>query len=181
MADILDLLEQRNPLALELLQQQYGNYCQTIIGGILNHPQETEEALSDVWLQVWNAVPPLKPLCLQAYLAKTARNIALNYLKRNHAQKREALTVLFDELSDCIPDLRWEAQIQHQDLRDSLNAFLRSLPQQERRIFLCRYWYGDSINQLTQRFHCSQSKVTSMLFRTRKKLRKHLEKEGYRI
>lgn len=181
MTDILELLEQRNALALELLQQHYSNYCLAIITGILRDPQETEEALNDVWLQVWNSVPPARPACLRAYLAKTARNTALNYIKRNHAQKREALTVLFDELSDCIPDPQWEEQAHSRDLRESLSAFLRSLPSQERQIFVRRYWFGDTISEVVERFHCSQSKVTSLLFRTRKKLRKHLEKEGFRI
>ena len=84
-----------------------------------------------------------------------------------------------DELCECIPDHRdVEDYLQATALSKHIDTFLRTLPQEERNIFLCRYWYLDSIAQIARRFVCTQSRVKTMLYRTRHKLRKYLEEEG---
>ena len=62
-------------------------------------------------------------------------------------------------------------------LTESLDRFLGTLPDTERRVFLRRYWYLDGIGAICARFGFSRSKVKSMLSRTRKKLLDHLKKE----
>ena len=178
MADIIELLERRDELGLALLKEKYADYCYSIIFHLLRDHEQTEEALSDVWLRIWDSIPPARPLRLRAYLAKAARNIALDYIKHNAAEKRSGITVLLDELNDCIPDPAWE---QGDALKESLREFVNSLEPEEQRIFLRRYWYGASIGELAKAMHCTESRITGILFRTRKKLRKHLEKEGYRV
>lgn len=178
MTEIVELLERRDQQGLERLQEAYGPWCRAILAGILRNPEDIQEALNDLWLQVWNAIPPAKPRNLQAWLGKIARNTALNYIKHEQAQKRDGLTVLFDELSECLPDPGWERENQSRELRESIGRFLRSCKPLERQMFLRRYWYGDSLEQLAERFRCSYSKAASLLFRLRKRLRKHLEQEG---
>lgn len=181
MADILELLERRDEQALELLKERYSDYCYSIIYHLLRNHEETAEALSDVWLQIWNSIPPARPQHIRAYLAKTARNTALHYIKHNNAQKRSGVTVLLDELSECIPDPSWEQNAQSQGLRDCLNRFVAALEAEPQQIFLRRYWYGATVEELAKAFHCSESRITGILFRTRKKLRRYLQKEGYTL
>lgn len=181
MADIIELLERRDEEALCLLKEHYSTYCYSIIYNILRNHEEAEEALSDVWLRIWNSIPPARPQRLRAYLAKTCRNVALDYIKHNSAEKRSGMTLLLDEIAEVLPDSRWEQQDQGRPLREALNRFLRTLGQEEQRIFLRRYWYGATIEELSGDFGCSQSRITGILFRTRKKLRKYLEKEGYQL
>ena len=178
MADIIELLERRDEQGLALLKEHYADYCCRIIYQLLRDHEQTEEALSDVWLRRWNSIPPAQPMNLRAYLAKTARNIALDYLKRNSAEKRSAVTVLLDELAECIPA---PEQAEGEQLKETLRQFIHTLPPEQQRIFLRRYWYGATIEELAQAYHCTESRITGILFRTRKKLRKHLEKEGYRV
>ena len=83
MADIIELLERRDEKGLVLLKEKYADYCYSIIYGLLRSHEQTEEALSDVWLAIWNSIPPARPLRLRAYLAKTARNTALHYLRHD--------------------------------------------------------------------------------------------------
>ena len=179
MADIIELLERRSELGLELLKEKYTSYCYSIIYRLLQDHEQTEEALSDVWLQIWNSIPPARPQRLRAYLAKTARNTALHYIRREEAQKRSGVTVLLDELSECLPDPKWERDTG--DLRQLLRDFVSGLEQEERRIFLRRYWYGADIRQIAQEWGCTENRITGILFRTRKKLKKYLEKEGYAL
>ena len=175
--DIIEQLERRDETAIELLKAHYGDYCYTIIYHQLRSPEDAEEALHDVWVKIWNSIPPARPTHLRAYLAKTARNIAIDYIKQDTAQRRSGLTTLLDEISDIVPDNSCPDGF----LKDTLNRFLWSLKTEERRIFLRRYWYGASIVELSAKLGCSQTRVTNILLLTRKKLKKQLEKEGYTL
>lgn len=175
--DIIELLERRDEEGIELLKAHYSDYCYTIIYNLLRSHEETEEALNDVWMKIWNSIPPARPQRLRAYLARTARNTALDYLKRDQARKRFGMTLLLDEISEMVP-----ATGQHDTLlRDLLNRFLRGLGNEEQKIFLQRYWYGATIEELAAAFGSSQTRIANILLRTRKKLRRFLEKEGYQV
>ena len=54
-----------------------------------------------------------------------------------------------------------------------------SLPQESRLIFLRRYLYGDTIDEIARRYCLGESKVKQQLHRTRAKLRTYLEKEEF--
>ena len=175
--DIIERLERRDETAIELLKAYYGDYCYRIIYNQLCSHEETEEALNDVWMKIWNSIPPARPTHLRAYLAKAARNTAIDYIKRDSAERRTGLTTLLDEIADIVPDVSGSDGF----LKDTLNRFIRSLRSEEQHIFLQRYWYGASIEELANAFDCSQTRIANILHRTRKKLRKHLEKEGYTV
>lgn len=179
MAQIMELLLSRDEQGLAMLEKEYRDLCYSIIYRLLRDPEQTEEALSDVWFQVWNSIPQARPAHLRAYMAKTARNTAIHYVQRNAAQKRSGITVLLDELEECIPDPRWECD--SENLKDLLGKFISSLGREEKRIFMRRYWYGETVQELAKASHCTQNRITGILFRTRNKLRKYLESEGYEV
>lgn len=85
-----------------------------------------------------------------------------------------------EELGDCVP-LGGDAQqaLEGRELTRLLNRFLSGLPAAQRQVFLARYWYGAAVKDIARQFGYSESKVKSMLYRTREKLRLTLEKEGY--
>ena len=176
--DIIELLERRDEAGLTLLKEKYSDYCYAIIFRLLGDHTQTEEALSDVWLRIWNSIPPARPMRLRPYLAKTARNIALDYIKHERAQRRDGMTVLLDELSECIPD---PASLDSGDLKELMRQFVNALEPEAQRIFLRRYWFGSTIEELAKASHCTENRITGILFRTRKKLRTFLEKEGYEV
>lgn len=181
MEEIVKRLWQRDEQALALMEHQYGGFCRQIISGLLNNIQDVEEVLNDVYLKVWNSIPPTKPKYFRAYLAKTARNTALHYIERGQAQKRSGITVLLDELSECIPDDATTHEIDAVMLKDVLNHFVKSLRREQRSIFLRRYYFGESTKEIAAAHNCSEGYVAVMLHRTRNKLRVILEKEGYHI
>lgn len=177
MDEIVSLLWQRDERALSLLETQYSGFCRRIIGGLLDSAQDAEEALNDVWLKVWNAIPPAKPKYFRAYLAKAARNTSLQYMERAQAQKRSGVTVLLDELAECIPDHASRQPVDSVQMRDLLNRFVASLRTEERSIFLNRYFFGASIQEIAAAQHYTENRVSVILYRTRNKLRDFLEKE----
>ena len=163
------------------MEKQYGDFCKRIIVSLLGNIQDTEEALNDVWFKTWNSIPPAKPKYLRAYIAKTARNMAIHYIEREQAKKRNGVKVLLDELAECIPD---SASMQEMDvviLKDVINRFIRSIHGEERSIFLQRYYFGESVKEIAASHKCSENRVAVTLHRTRDKLRSFLEKEGYKV
>lgn len=181
MDEIVRLLLKRDESALAQIKAQYGGLCRHIIARLLDSTQDAEEALSDVWLNVWNSIPPAKPKYLRAYLAKAARNTALHYLAREHAQKRSCITAVLDELAECIPD---EAASQAMDalfLRDALNTFVRSLRREDRSLFVRRYYFGQSVKEIAAAHRFTENQVAVTLYRLRARLRVFLQKEGYRL
>ena len=168
---IIELYWQRNQLAVSETEIKYGPYCRSIAYGILQN---------DTWLRAWDSIPPQRPARLSAFLGRIARNLALDRYDYNHAAKRSGpFDQLLSELSECIPCPRDDfAQL---ELTQILNQFLRSLPEGRRNLFLRRYWYCESIEELGKRYRMTQSAVKSSLFRTRNKLKAYLEKEGVGI
>ena len=177
MDEIIDLLWKRDEQALKIMEKQYGGFCRRIIKALLNNIQDEEEALNDVWLKIWNSIPPAKPKYLKAYLAKAARNTALHYIEREQAKKRSGITVLLDELAECIPAPLFEQEADSIALRDFMNGFIRSLSKEQRNVFIRRYWLCEEVKSIAESFGYSENKVSMILFRIRKRLKKELEKE----
>ena len=178
---IVALYWQRSESAISETASKYGNYCYTIAYNILYNNEDADESVNDTYMGAWKSMPPNKPDILSAFLGKITRNIALNKWRHKNAEKRGGgqVAIALDELMECIPSgQEVEAQIEAKELANSINAFLTGLKDTERRVFVCRYWYLDSIAEIGKQFGYSESKVKSMLFRTRGKLLDYLKEEG---
>lgn len=178
---IIQLYIDRSENAIAETGAKYGAYCFSIANNILASREDSEECVNDTYLAAWNAIPPHRPLRLSTFLGKLTRNLAINCLKSRNAAKRGSgeWTVALDELQLFADDSQDpEAAASYRETADSFNRFLGTLPKTERDVFLRRYWFVDSISDIAESFGYSQSKVTSMLFRTRQKLYRHLKKEN---
>lgn len=174
---IIGLLFQRSETAIFALQQKFGGLCRSIISNILPDKRDVEECLSDTFLRVWNSIPPQRPARLDSYLARIARNVALDRYDYNTASMRSTgLTLAYEELAMYLPSR--EQETDGVEFRAFINRFLRGLPKASRMMFIRRYWYGESIAQVAEAFECSEEKVKSTLFRIRNKLRQAMIKEG---
>ena len=175
---IVQLYWDRNEAALEATAEKYGRYCYGIALRILGDPHDAEECVNDTYQGAWNSIPPHRPENLSAYLGKLTRRISLKRWRYRDTEKRgrgEA-TLSLEELGDCIPaSADPEAQMDAIILAETINNFLSRLPENERRVFVRRYYHGCSVRELCRQFGYSKSKVESMLYRTRNKLRNTLE------
>lgn len=177
---IVALYWERSEQAITETDIKYGAYCRTIAGNILSDEQDMEECVSDTYLRAWNTMPPQRPAILSAFLGKITRNLSLDRFRTRTAQKRGAgQTVLaLSELEECIPaSASTEEIVELQLLTGIIERFLHALSDEKRRIFLQRYWYLMPVREIAQQNGMSESKITSMLHRTRKELRTCLEKE----
>ena len=181
-ARIIDLYWQRDESAISETAAKYGKYLHSISYGILRNEEDAEECVSDTYAGAWQAMPPHRPSVLSAFLGKITRRISISLWRKRSAEKRGGgeTALALDELEECVSgEGDAESEAERRELREKLNAFLRALSPTERQVFLRRYWYMDPVADIAGRFACSESRIRSMLYRTRKKLRAMLEEEGY--
>ena len=179
---IIDLYWNRSESAISETDKKYGKYCYSIAYNILTNNEETEESVSDTYMAAWKAIPPQRPSNLATFIGKITRHLAIDRWRSRNRHKRGGgeIVLALEELEDCVADDQTvEKAYERKQMALVFNHFLESLPETERRIFLCRYWYMDSISDIAKFFGFSESKVTSMLYRTRKKLRAELQKGDF--
>ena len=178
---IVDLYFNRDEEAITQTDKKYGRYCYSIAYNILTNKEDAEESVSDTYMTAWRAIPPRRPSVLSTFLGKITRHISIDRWRERSAYKRGGgeVTLALEELEDCVAGLQnVEMEYERKELIRAYVKFLDTLPVTERRVFLCRYWYVDSVEAIAEKFGFSQSKVKTMLYRTRVKLRKQLAEEG---
>lgn len=171
------------------LAQRHRIYCMGDLGNgiannILDCKQDSEECVNDTWLQTWNSIPPQKPNCLKAFLAKITRNLSLNRYKEKMRDKRGngEVVLALDEMDEFLAGTSdVVSEYEQKEFLAMLNRFLYSLPERERSIFILRYFYMDSTKDIARAHSIKESNVLMILSRTRKKLKETLEREGYTI
>lgn len=177
-ANIIALYFRRDEAAIRETERAYGGKLQGIAQRILSSHEDAQECVNDTYLKAWDTIPPQRPNAFFAYLAKICRNFAFGKLDWKQAAKRNGdVVALTEELEACIPDKSREGEWERKEIIRALNKFLEELPEESRRMFLRRYWYGDSVAEIAARYAVTESKVKTRLFRTREKLRDYLQKE----
>ncbi|MBQ9121666.1 MAG: RNA polymerase sigma factor [Clostridia bacterium] len=179
---IVELYFARDERAIRETEAKYGRLCFHIACNVLSDPSDAEECVSDTYLGAWNAIPPTRPNSLKAFLCKIARNLSLKRLESVERQKRSRdMTVSLTELEEVLPDACIAPEISDGEISVRISDFLRGEKADARNVFLRRYWFFDSIEEIAARYSFSQSKVKSMLYHTRKKLKEYLIKEGIEL
>lgn len=179
--DIVDLYWKRDEKAISSTSEKYGRYCYSIAFNILSNTEDAEESVNSTYLNAWNSMPPHRPAVLSTFIGKITRFISLKKWRDKRTQKRGRgnIDIAYEELSDCIPvDTTVDKELEKQEIAELIENILDKLPVYEQNVFICRYWYFDSISTIANQFGFSESKVKSMLHRTRKKLRSKLLEEG---
>lgn len=179
-AEIIRLLFARSEQALAELAQKYGALCGALARNILGSDQDAEECVNDAWLAAWNAIPPEQPNPLQAYLCRLTRNIAITRYHAGRAAKRDSrYDVALDELEGCLAGRRTvEGELEAKELAQAVGRFLDGLEEEQRKLFVRRYWYADSVAELGRATGAGSAAVSARLFRLRRKLKRYLKQEG---
>lgn len=179
--EIIDLFWNRSEKAISETDARYGRYCHSIAFQILGNKEDAEECVSDAYLSAWNAIPPRRPAVLSVFLGRLTRQAAIDRWRTRSREKRGGgeIPLALEELAEVVGDAQSpETAVLEKELAFGVNRFLDGLPPMERGIFLCRYWYLDSVSDIAERTGFSPAKVASLLFRLRGKLKKQLMKEG---
>ena len=177
---IIALLWDRAEGAIDALAAKFGRRLHATALNILGDPRDAEEAVSDTYLAIWNAIPPERPDPLSAYIYKVGKNNALKHLRAKTADKRSSnYAVSLEELSEVIPGDTLEEQLDARALGRAINSFLDTLSKADRVLFVRRYWFGDSVTALAAQRMTTSGNISVRLHRIRSKLKDYLNKEGF--
>lgn len=177
---IIALYWQRDERAIDETAGKYGRLILSIAYRILHNQEDAQECENDTYHAAWNRIPPEIPRCLHAFLGRIARNIACDRYDYCNAKKRNhSFDLVLDELKDCLKSSDTvDSHLEQQLTAQYISEFLNKTHYSKRVLFIRRYWYCDSIAELAERFGYRESRVKSMLMRTRKELRQYLIKRG---
>lgn len=179
-AKIIELYLARSEAAIAETDLKYGKLCRYIASNILANHEDRDECVNDTYFGAWNAIPPQRPNKFSAFIGKITRNLALKKYEYVSAAKRNPDAVFsLSELEDCVSGQESvEDALENRRIEKAISDFLWQLDAEKRTVFIRRYWYFEPIDRICRRYGFSKSKVTSMLYHTRQRLREHLESEG---
>ena len=181
---IIELYFNRSEEAIPETEEKFGKLCLSIAKNILGNEEDAKECFNDTLLVVWNSIPPKHPENFSAYIGKISRNIALNFFRRKNAGKRggnETFSVL-DEISEFVSGGETpEEKFEEAELIGEINSFLASIPKEKRKIFVARYWFFESADEISKRTGKSKIFIRNTLNRTRNQLKKHLKERGFEL
>lgn len=180
--EIIELYFSRDEEAIKQTDMKYGKLCHSIANNILNNEQDSEECVNDTYVGVWNAIPPVRPNNLMAFVCKITRNLSLKRLEAQARQKRsQAILVSFDELAEILSDESITDGVSDENIGSLISDFLQNEKEDVRNVFIRKYFFFDSIGDIAKRYAFTESKVKNMLYHTRMKLKDFLIKEGIEI
>lgn len=175
--ELIRLFQERDERAVAECERKYAAFCRRIAAGTLGSPEDAEECLNDVWLAVWQRIPPLEPVSLKAFLGKLTRDVCISRFRKEHAAKRGGGPAALEELNDCIPSsASVEQEYEAAELSRLIDDWLRGQKTDERVLFVRRYYFGDSVKSLADAYGCSEQKMAQIMLRLRRSLKKAIEK-----
>lgn len=177
---IIALYHNRDEAAIRESGRKYGPFCRRIALNIFSIPEDAEECVSDTWHAAWRQMPPERPRSLRAYLGRITRNLAVSRFRAARAEKRfSGLERMLSELDDCIPAaVGVEQTVEAQELGGIISDWLESLPEEDRILFVRRYWYGDAVKALAEEKKCTENQMAQRMYRMRGQLKMYLESKG---
>ena len=181
---IVELYWDRDESAIAKTQEKYGHYLTKIAYNILQDMEDSAESVNDTYMYAWKSIPPHRPSVLSTYLAKITRRVSIDIFRRKHREKRipSELVSSMSELEDCISDTdSTENMVSAEELANAISAYLKTLSKESRTLFVCRYFYLDSLKDAAKYCGMTETKAKSMLYRIRCGLKEYLSQEGYKL
>jgi RNA polymerase sigma-70 factor (ECF subfamily) len=181
-AEIIASFLARDEQAIKEVESKYGAFIRNLAKNILKKPEDAEEIANDALLAAWESIPPKTPKNLKTFLGRLVRDKALSRYRALNSQKRGAGSELLDELEDCIPAPEAvEETVEANELSAFINEWLEALPKEDSALFVRRYWYGETVGELSEKLGVSPKRLSQRLYELRKKLKVFLERKGITI
>ena len=180
--DLVQRFFERDENVLADVEARYASYLFTVANNILHNAEDSEECVNDAYLSAWQKIPPYRPPVLLTFLAKITRGHAIDRWRQRKSLKRggNQYTMPLDELADVVAgNENVTATVEVSELAASISTFLAAERKLVRRVFVCRYFYCDKIDDIARMVGRSEGGIKAMLHRTRAKLKEKLMKEGW--
>lgn len=170
--EIVELYIKQDENAIRETIFKYKDMCYGVAYNILHNNEDVEECLNDVWIALWKRIHISKPVYLKAYIIKTVRNMAVNYVKR----KEKHNEVSIENVGEGELSATQVPQVENEEANKLINDFLETLSIREKAIFVSRYFFEEDTKIIAKKFKTTDTAIRSTLYRNRKRLEKFMEK-----
>ncbi len=181
---IIALYFARDERAIAETDRKYGAALLGMAENILHDRADSEECRNDVYLKLWNTIPPAHPEVFPAYLNRVMRGTAIDrYRERTrHGRLASTWTVSLDELAEILhsPDTV-ESEIGSMELGQAISRYLRTQSARRRYLFVARYYRAETAESMARVLGVTPSAVYKELANIRRGLKEYLERNGFSL
>ena len=161
-----------------LLIDRYAAYVTAVISGIAKGSltvSDIEEVASNVFFKIWRNKRNIHAPRLKAYIAKVARNAAIDRLRLNETPcvpyEDDVLQVAYHEQPDELTLLR--------EQKEAVEQAVKSFKEPDREIFIRFYFFGETLKAISEKLGLNADTTKTKLRRSRFKVRDILQERGY--
>lgn len=172
---IIKLFWSRDEKALQEFDKHYKTLCLKVAHNITDNPEDAQECLNDLYLCLWNTIPPKQPISLKSYACEIIRNFALQSARKRNAKKRLGV---IEELSEAVQDIPY---YDTNEITEVINLFLLKQSKLNAIIFIRRYFYSEPVKDISAKTGLKENKISKILTKQRKLLREELKKGGINV
>ena len=180
MKELKEYIE-RNELNIGKIINEYSSFLYKVIkNNSYNLPDEDiEEIITDSFFVLWNNYKKMNlDDKISNYLVGVSKNILFNKLRKNKKQFNNVNIEDYQNIINAKDDV--ENLFEDQDRMKFIENIINKMDKESKEIFIYFYYEQRKIKEISKILDISESKVKTRLHRIRKKIRKELEKGGYR-
>ena len=171
---------ENDELNIEKVINEYSGYIYIIVKNLAKETiskEDIEEIISDVFVTFWNNREKLdKTKPIKSYLAGITKNL----IKLKHRKIQFDFNI-DDYENRLITNLSIEENFEIREGNNIVEKTLENMQKEDKDIFIMYYYNSKKIKEISKILNISESKVKTKLHRIRKRLRKELEKNGYKL
>lgn len=180
--EIIQALQQKSETAFRTLVDQYKDRVYNTCLGLLQNPEEAEEAAQDVFIEVYKSVDKFRGEAkLSTWMYRIATTKSLERIRKQKTQKRFAF---FQSLTGGDKDYETTSHatfehpgvlLENKEQAQTLFNTIKTLPENQRIAFTLHKVEGLPYQEIAEVLGTSVSSVESLMFRARKSLQQKLK------
>ena len=113
---------------------------------------------------------------IRAYIYQTARNCALDYLRKYQRHSETDFEGVEDMMQDVSTDVEREFSRKHNER--IVHEVIKEMEEPDRTIFILRFFYYETVKVIAETVHLKEDNVESRIRRGKKKLKAELLRRG---
>ena len=167
--EIIRLLLERDERGIDELMKQYGSLIRYIIRPVVPDSEDAKECLSDVTMRIWDKIGlyDKRKSGFSVWITAVARNTALNFAKGLRRNPDSG------EIPQDTPSggMTPEEEVIQRERQAKLEAAIRSLSGTDKILFYRRYYYMQSVKQISAETGMTLKSIESRLYRLKQRLK----------
>ena len=162
--------------AADLLVEKYGDTLTLYINGYLKDMHEAENLMIGAFSQIFAKERPITGAgAFQAYLYKTARNLALRHRKKHGLSFLRFEELDFEPQGDVLADTELSRRERSRQLYDALEKLKAEYREALYPVYLEEMSYRNAATVMNK----SEGQITKLVYRGKQSLKAILEQEGF--